>query len=165
MRAPTPLGSAIQHALPSLFCLILFCLYEQVRVKEEEPREMNGERRGEREREREKELLPCSLRSRDAWRCLDSIYTSKAVKGDIMARPDFTRCRLVHRPGGWYRVQWSRMRDRERRNESGPPREVLKSRKKLPPPPIFPRFLWIVLIVRSSGRCRLCSDFLVNFAS
>lgn len=38
--------------------------------------------------------------SRSDRRCLDGIYTSKAAKGDIMARPDFTRCRPVRRPRG-----------------------------------------------------------------
>jgi len=51
MRAPTPLGSAIQHALPSLFCLILSRLAEQ--PSNGKKRRVRRERKREREREEE----------------------------------------------------------------------------------------------------------------
>lgn len=75
MRAPTPLGSAIQHALPSLLRLVLLsCLLEQVREQEEVEgvkmtmgaREEESKGEEEKERERPPRISSPSLRPRDA---------------------------------------------------------------------------------------------------
>lgn len=161
MRTPTPLGFAMQHAL-FLLSSVLFSFASTNRYKRERRRDrrerLTGERRGERERERYKENSSlASLRPRAvcmcAWRCLDSIYTSKAVKGDIIARPDFTRCRLVHRPGGWYRIWWGRARKRDETRVDL--RERFWSRGRSYHHLQSSRSSQIVLIVWSSGRCRV----------
>lgn len=87
-----------------------FLCFSSVEGKEEEARKAGKADDGEREANRVSSLPPAGtaavsypfslLASRSDRRCLDGIYTSKAAKGDIMARPDFTRCRPVRRPRG-----------------------------------------------------------------